>query len=243
MDGLIAYALAKKYTDKTAQQIINAGFTVQVEQDRSILTTTGQEKILYLIPKISSDQTDGYDEYVYANNHWEWVGHTDVDLSNYALKSEIHDVSGKYEKPSGGIPKTDLASDVQTSLGKADSALQSEQYTGTYSKPSGGIPKTDLDSGVQTSLGKADTALQSEQYTGTYSKPSGGIPSTDLASAVQTSLGKADTALQSHQDISGKENTSNKVTSISAQSTDDQYPTAKCVYDLIGNIETLLQGV
>lgn len=33
-------------------------------------------------------------------------------------------VSGKYSKPSGGIPKTDLASDVQASLGKADTALQ-----------------------------------------------------------------------------------------------------------------------
>ncbi|MCQ2771171.1 MAG: hypothetical protein MJ236_05175 [Clostridia bacterium] len=31
--------------------------------------------------------------------------------------------SGKYVKPSGGIPKTDLASAVQTSLGKADSAV------------------------------------------------------------------------------------------------------------------------
>lgn len=40
---------------------------------------------------------------------------------------------GAYSKPSGGIPKTDLASDVQTSLGKADTALQSytEQYKGT----------------------------------------------------------------------------------------------------------------
>ncbi len=35
-------------------------------------------------------------------------------------------ISGKYEKPSGGIPKTDLESAVQTSLGKADSALQSQ---------------------------------------------------------------------------------------------------------------------
>lgn len=34
---------------------------------------------------------------------------------------------GSYSKPSGGIPKTDLASAVQTSLGKADSALQSHQ--------------------------------------------------------------------------------------------------------------------
>lgn len=41
--------------------------------------------------------------------------------------------TGTYSKPSGGIPKTDLASAVQTSLGKADTALQSytEQYTGT----------------------------------------------------------------------------------------------------------------
>lgn len=36
-------------------------------------------------------------------------------------------LADKYVKPSGGIPKTDLASDVQTSLGKADSALQSHQ--------------------------------------------------------------------------------------------------------------------
>lgn len=32
---------------------------------------------------------------------------------------------GTYSKPSGGIPKSDLASAVQTSLGKADTALQS----------------------------------------------------------------------------------------------------------------------
>lgn len=40
--------------------------------------------------------------------------------------------------------------------------------------------------------------------------------------------------------LSNKENTSNKVISISSESTDDQYPSAKCVYDLIGNIENLL---
>lgn len=36
---------------------------------------------------------------------------------------------GAYVKPSGGIPKTDLASAVQTSLGKADTALQSVPST------------------------------------------------------------------------------------------------------------------
>ena len=39
------------------------------------------------------------------------------------------DVAAKYTKPSGGIPASDLASAVQTSLGKADTALQSVPST------------------------------------------------------------------------------------------------------------------
>lgn len=40
-----------------------------------------------------------------------------------------------------------------------------------------------------------------------------------------------------------KEDKANKVTSLSNQSTDTQYPSAKCVYDAIGNIETLLSQI
>ena len=54
-------------------------------------------------------------------------------------------LAAKYVKPSGGIPKTDLASAVQTSLGKADSALQSAPVASVDGKtgavtvlPSGG---------------------------------------------------------------------------------------------------------
>lgn len=39
--------------------------------------------------------------------------------------------TGTYSKPSTGIPKTDLASAVQTSLEKANTALQTETYKGT----------------------------------------------------------------------------------------------------------------
>lgn len=39
------------------------------------------------------------------------------------------------------------------------------------------------------------------------------------------------------------ETKNNKVTSISSTSTDNQYPSAKCVYDIVGNIETLLGGI
>ena len=44
-------------------------------------------------------------------------------------------------------------------------------------------------------------------------------------------------------DVSGKEDKSNKVTSLSASSSDTQYPSAKCVYDLIGDVESLLAAI
>lgn len=47
--------------------------------------------------------------------------------------------------------------------------------------------------------------------------------------------------INSTTDTSGLESTSNKVTSISSSSTDTQYPSAKCVYDIVGNVETLLE--
>ena len=91
--------------------------------------------------------------------------------------------SAKYDKPTGGIPKSDLTSAVQTSLNKADTALQEHQdisaltnhvannnihvttddktaWNAKYDKPSSGIPKTDLASDVQTSLAKADASAE-----------------------------------------------------------------------------------
>lgn len=40
--------------------------------------------------------------------------------------------TGTYSKPTGGIPKSDLANDVQASLGKAETALQEHQSLAAY---------------------------------------------------------------------------------------------------------------
>lgn len=40
-----------------------------------------------------------------------------------------------------------------------------------------------------------------------------------------------------------KENLSNKVTSISSSSTDTQYPSAKCVYTIVGDINSALDAI
>ena len=53
-----------------------------------------------------------------------------------SLESLPGEISGKYVKPSEGIPKTDLSSEVQASLNKADSAIQdisSKVDNSTYS--------------------------------------------------------------------------------------------------------------
>lgn len=45
--------------------------------------------------------------------------------------------STAYQKPQGGIPSTDMSQDVQTSLGKADTALQEHQSLDAYAKNDG----------------------------------------------------------------------------------------------------------
>ena len=50
----------------------------------------------------------------------------------------------KYSKPGSGIPKSDLASDIQTSLGKADTTIQ-EQDLNDYQPKIESMHKLDAD--------------------------------------------------------------------------------------------------
>ena len=110
---------------------------------------------------------------------------------------------GTYSKPQNGIPKTDLENAVQTSLGLADSALQSETdpTVPSWAKQTNKPSYTQDEVGDGTTYKRvSSTEKDTWNAKGTYSKPSGGIPKSDLASAVQTSLEKADSALQSETD-------------------------------------------
>jgi hypothetical protein len=91
-------------------------------------------------------------------------------------------------------------------------------------------------------------------YDGTYFhfRTDGRIPyvvHTSSTSGLMKNDGSVDTNtyLTAHQDISGKENTSNKVTSLSSSSTDTEYPSAKATYTyintMLGDIETLLSNI
>ena len=272
--------------------------------------------------------------------------------------NELQSGKGTYSKPGSGIPKSDLSSNVQSSLDKADTALQ------THQDISGKADKTYVDTGLSNKVNKEQgKGLFSGSYNDLTNKPAIPTKTSDLTNdsgfitnavnnlvnyylksetytktEVNNELAKKQDVLQydgedldaqtgltigkiyqcikdyevkgntyvdnnssqysqnvfvygffylysgvdyfrrvnvqpyfsgsyndltdkptiptktsdlindsgfitEHQDISGKENLSNKVTSVSSQSTDMQYPTAKCLYDIVGDIESLLQGL
>lgn len=138
--------------------------------------------------------------------------------------------TGTYSKPSAGIPKSDLASAVQTSLGKADTALQSytEQYKGTITGVSAngtsvatsgvanipaastsayGVTKlSSSTSSTSTSLAATASAVKAaydlaNSYKGTVT----GVKINGTTKTPSSGTVDLGTVITSHQDISGKQ--------------------------------------
>ena len=110
-----------------------------------------------VIPKLYNsigENTDGAIDQATMTSIFENLDGVLTDIDNKA--------SSKYSKPSTGIPKTDLASDVQTSLGKADTALQSipaEYITETKLNAKGYASQSDLDT-TNTNISANTNAIE-----------------------------------------------------------------------------------
>lgn len=162
-------------------------------------------------------------------------GITSTDISNWNAKS---DFSGSYDdltdKPT--IPST--ASDV-------GALPDSTKYGAGLSVSGQTLQLIDQDG---NNLGTAVTTQDTDTGATSVGLKTGDTGNVVTAMTYDAGTRKITyemgiTALTSHQDISGKEDVSNKVTSLSSSSTDDEYPSAKCVYDLVGDIETLLSQI
>lgn len=152
VDDLVNYyKKSETFTKQEVNNLISAITTLDIRVVQTLPTEDISTTTIYLVPKTTAGTNDVYDEYVYVSNAWEHIGSTDIDLSGYQTKidsshklssdlvddtnqtnkfvttSEKQTWNNKYDKPNSGIPKTDLASAVQTSLDKADTALQSHQ--------------------------------------------------------------------------------------------------------------------
>lgn len=119
-DAATFYGLAKAAGDTTQAQSSNAVGTYTEEAKTAIRSMLG----------VSGGGGGGTSDYMDLDNkpsinNVTLSGNKSASDLGLATPNDIPDVSGFYTKPSGGIPKTDLAAAVQTSLGLADTALQS----------------------------------------------------------------------------------------------------------------------
>ena len=123
--------------------------------------------------------------------------------------------SGTYSKPSTGIPKTDLVSEVQASLEKADSALQS--YTETdpvfSASAAAGIKSTDITNWNSKTSNKGTVT-------------SVAVKMNNTTKGTVTSSGTIDlgTVITEHQDISGKQDKLTTQTAYSAKGSATKVP-------------------
>ena len=112
-EQILAYLTAKQ--DGSWETTVTARVTVEMLSELSDklgnlgnLTTTAKNNLVAAINELKSG-----------------TAVTEATVSGWGFTKN----TGTYSKPTGGIPKTDLASAVQTSLGKADSALQTVPST------------------------------------------------------------------------------------------------------------------
>ena len=139
------------------------------------------------------------------------------DTSNKV--TSINDLSTDTQYPSAKLLNTELKTKEDVSNKTTVISVNSTDNEYPTAKAVHSIASTKLD--------KSDAF--SKNYNDLTNKPTIPTKTSDLTNDSNF--------ITEHQDINGKEDKSNKVTSISADSTDTQYPSAKCVYDLIENID------
>lgn len=160
-----------------------------------------------------------------------------------SLESLPGEVSGKYVKPSGGIPKTDLSSEVQESLNKADSAIQdisSKVDNSTYTEDKKTFA---LKTEIPTSLPASDVSAWAKESTKpTYTATEIGLDQVNNTSDINKPISTAtQAALDGKVDkVSGKQLSTNDY---SAEEKNTVAQLKADVEQLKSTVETLTQSL
>lgn len=237
------------YSDLSAsvQSAINAALTaVQVETDPTVPAwAKATNKPTYSVSELTDDSTH------------RWV--TDTEKSSWTAKQEAL-VSGTNIKTVNG----------QSILGSGNITVATEgivsvttQMDGIvdFTFSSGDVVKVDFNHshpGLLPSVTTTDNGKILRVAAGSWSvtpdthepndttisiQMNGSVVDSFTTNASQAKTIDLGTVLTQHQSLSGYQTTGNLVTSVSSSSTDAQYPSAKCMYDLLGDVETLINAL
>lgn len=90
VNNLINYHLKSEvYTKEEVQSLIGRISSLELIKVDALPTENIKTSAIYLVPKEQSEVDNIYTEYIYMDGKWEIIGDTSVDLSQYALKTEI----------------------------------------------------------------------------------------------------------------------------------------------------------
>lgn len=156
--------------------------------------------------------------------------------------------TGNYNKPNSGIPSTDFADDVQTSLGKADTALQTQKQADwnesdtddpAFIKNKPTIPDTSdcIKKSSTAGLVKNDGTIDTNTYL-TQNDISGKADKSEMSvtdgtgtdsdkTTIQLKSGTSATVLKNHQSLSGKQDVIDAQHTLDADLVDDTNSTNK----------------
>ena len=223
----------------------------------------GSSKILKrLVELVNRSQNVALRQDNTDKNTLYWTGLDGVEITVNIPSGAVEKVSelendagyGTYTKPTTGIPKSDLASGVQASLGKADTALQKHQdISGKVDNTAAGADSllskitnswtatpTDntyfirQDTSSKNEFGRVKFStlwsyIKSKVESLGYTKNTGTITGIKMNGASKGTSGVVDlgTVITAHQDISGKQDKSTAVTHTTSTAVGS---TAKPVY-------------
>ena len=192
------YTKSETYTKQEVQALIAQipSFTVEVVQQlptEDISTTT-----LYLVPKSTPEAQDYYEEYINLDgttSGWEYVGTTQVDLSNYYTKAETE----AYVKGDGAdyIAGTKTFSALTTTAKSILGAIN--EVAGVASSAQADATQALADaSTAQGTANSASAAASAAQTTADAAATAAGNAAS-AASAAQTTANAAQTAAAAAQ--------------------------------------------
>ena len=161
LTGALQYFYLKNqtYTREEINQKIAAIKTASFEVVDA-LPASGEENIIYLVPKVGGEVPDTHDEYIWVDSAWELIGSTQIDLSNYLQKtgdasdttvtfvsetgeptsgSSLSSIVGRIVKKISDIVSGAIAVAKATSATKATQDGDGNKISETYLKLSGGM--------------------------------------------------------------------------------------------------------
>ena len=191
------YKKSETYTKTEVNQLIAQIPTFSIEIVQQLPTTDISTTTIYLVPKQTAGTLDYYDEFINLDgttSGWEWLGKTEIDLSNYYTKSETE----AYVKGDGAdyIAGTKTFSSLTTTAKTILGAINEAAGAASGAQADATQALSDA-SAAQGTANSASSAASAAQGTADNALTAAG----NAASAASAAQGTANTALTTAQSM------------------------------------------